>query len=469
MIDKRKIFSNLLTLSVSEFMNKGVIFFTSMYLMRTIMPEGNGVLAFSASFFSFFVLFVILAFNTVGTREIAKAPDMIKEYTDTIISTRIVLSVVVFLIYIGILWSIDISVEKRIVTLIAGFALFANAINLDWVFQGMEKMKVLAFRQVLTSIGTLTGFLLFVHSREDIYLAAAISTGSNLINVAWLFVYYVRTQFKFRFQIDKELLKLILKSAIPLSIFTFSVTMLNQANIMIMEYYKLPSSDQGLFNSAFKIIQFAIIPSGVIQMAFYPLLSRSQVYEERKSIFEKYSALNLLLGSWITLIIFLIPEFVINSTVGLKYAAAIPLLKIYIFSAVFMYINTSLTPVLIAWSFEKKVMYAITIGSIFSLIANFLLINYLGVNGAVYASIIGELAIAICLNIAIYSVIQKTVFSIMLKTGLVAIISGAVGYYLRCLEIHSIITGIITTLVFLILAMQFKIIKTTDLKGIIKR
>ena len=440
-----------------------------MYLMRTILPEGNGVLAFSTSFFSFFVLFVVLAFNTVGTREIAKAPKKIKEYTDTIISARLLLSLVVFIMYIGILWSIDISYEKRIVTVISGFALFANAINLDWVFQGMEKMKVLAFRQVLTSIGTLTGFLLFVHSRDDIYLAAAISTGSNLINVAWLFIYYVRTQFKFRFQIDKELLRLILKSAIPLSVFTFSVTMLNQANIMIMEYYKLPSSDQGLFNSAFKIIQFAIIPSGVIQMAFYPLLSRSQSIDERKTIFEKYSTLNLLLGSWITLIIFLIPEFVINSTVGLKYAAAIPLLKIYIFSAVFMYINTSLTPVLIAWSFEKKVMYAITIGSIFSLIANFILIYYLGVHGAVYASIIGELAIAVCLNIAMYSVIRKTVFSILIRTVLISLLSGAVGYFALYLQFHSIITGIITTLAFFIFALQFKIIRITDLKGIIKR
>lgn len=469
MVDKRKIISNLITLSFSEFINKGVIFFTSMYLMRTILPEGNGILAFSTSFFSFFVLFVVLAFNTVGTREIAKAPDKIKEYTDTIISTRVILSVVVFLIYVGILWSIDIGIEKRIVTFIVGFALFANAINLDWVFQGMEKMKVLAFRQVLTSIATLIGFLIFVHSRDDLYLAAVISTGSNLINVSWLFVYYVRTEFKFRFHIDKELLKLILKSAIPLSIFTFSVTMLNQANIMIMEYYKLSTDQIGIFNSAFKIIQFSVIPSAVIQMAFYPLLSRSQTLEERKLIFGKYLTLNLLIGAWITLIIFLIPEFVISSTVGLKYAAAVPLLKIYILSAIFMYLNTSLTPALIAWSFEKKVMYAIAIGSILSLIANFSLIYYLGVEGAVYASIIGEFAIAICLNIAIYSVIQETVFSIMLKTGLVAIISGAVGYFATYLQIHSIITGIITTLAFFILALQFKIIKATDLKGIIKR
>lgn len=134
-----------------------------------------------------------------------------------------------------------------------------------------------------------------------------------------------------------------------------------------------------------------------------------------------------------------------------------------------MYINTSLTPVLIAWSFEKKVMYAITIGSIFSLIANFILIYYLGVHGAVYASIIGELAIAVCLNIAMYSVIRKTVFSILIRTVLISLLSGAVGYFALYLQFHSIITGIITTLAFFIFALQFKIIRITDLKGIIKR
>ena len=197
MPDKRKIFQNIITLFFSEFANKGIIFFTAIYMLRTIQPAGNGIMAFSSSYFSFFLLFVVFAFNTVGTREIAKDQTLIKEYADTIITTRILLAVVVYAVYAGVLCAMDISTEKRIVTLIAGIALFANAINLDWVFQGIQNMKVLAVRQVLTSLGTFVGYLIFVHSINDLYTAAAISSGSNLVNVFWLFAYYQKKKYIF--------------------------------------------------------------------------------------------------------------------------------------------------------------------------------------------------------------------------------------------------------------------------------
>ncbi len=469
MIDKRKIFSNLISLSFSEIVNKGIIFFTAMYLMRTIMPEGNGVLAFAGSYLSFFTMFVILAFNTVGTREIAKAPSLIKEYTDTIITTRFILSVIVFAVYALLLYSLNISAEKKLVTLITGLALFASAINLDWVFQGIEKMKVLALRQVLTSFFTLIGYLLLVHSRTDIYAASIIIAVSNLINVSWLFVYYIRTEQKFNFKINTVLLKSILKSAIPLSVFIFSVTVLNQASVMIMEYFKLSTDQIGIFNSAFKIVQFTIIPSTVVQMAFYPVLSRSTDITERKRIFSTYSNLNIVFGAWITLLIFLMPEIIIRITVGMQYSDAIPLLRMYIVAAFFMYVNTSLTPVLIAWSYEKKVMYSMLIGCIVSFIGNIWMISNYGVSGAVYASILGEFTIGIMLSISLYHAVKIHLFKQLFSTILITICTGSIGYILLHYGIHSIISGIITTLVFFGLALQFKIIKTTDLKGIIKR
>lgn len=440
-----------------------------MYLMRTIMPEGNGVLAFAGSYLSFFTMFVILAFNTVGTREIAKAPNLLKEYTDTIITTRFLLSIIVYAIYSILLYSLGISEEKKLVTLITGLALFASAINLDWVFQGIEKMKVLAIRQVLTSSFTLIGYLLLVHSRSDIYAASIIIAVSNLANVSWLFVYYIRTEHKFNFRINPILLKSILNSAIPLSVFIFSVTVLNQASVMIMEFYDLSTDQIGIFNSAFKIVQFAIIPSTVVQMAFYPVLSRSTELSERKRIFSTYSNLNIVFGAWIALLIFLMPEMVIQLTVGLKYASAIPLLRMYIVAAFLMYVNTSLTPVLIAWNFEKKVMYSMLIGCIFSFIGNIWMISSYGVTGAVYASILGEFTIGIMLSISLYQAVKIHLFKQLFLTILISILSASIGYIMIYLGIHSIITGIITTLVFFILALQFKIIRITDLKGIIKR
>lgn len=469
MPDKRKIFQNIVTLFFSEFANKGIIFFTAIYMLRTIQPAGNGIMAFSSSYFSFFLLFVVFAFNTVGTREIAKNQKLIKEYADTIITTRILLAVVVYAIYAAVLFAMNIAPEKRIVTLIAGVALFANAINLDWVFQGIQNMKVLAVRQVLTSLGTFVGYILFVHSINDLYTAAAISSGSNLVNVFWLFAYYQKKQCKYTFIIEKPLLVKILKSAIPLSIYTFAVTMLNQANVIIMENYHIAAAQVGIFNSCYKIEQFAIIPSAVVQVAFYPVMSCIVDRDERIHVFRKYATLNLLGGFIATCLIFTLPDFVIGIVAGPNYMSAVPILRIYIFSAVLAYINTSVSPVLIAWNQEKRVMYAILVGSTLSIIANFILIKSNGITGAAYATIIGEFSISCCLSVALFQVLHITLLPTIFHTGISAIAAGIFGALMVKYGVHPVVNLFAMTAVFTGTAFLFKTVTISDFKGLIKR
>ncbi len=468
MPDKKKIFKNIISLTFSEFFNKGIVFFSTMYLMRTILPEGTGIIAFANSYFSYFLLFVVLAFNTVGTREIAKFPNRIKEYTDTITSTRLILACIIFLIYSLVIFSINDTLETQIVTFIFGFQLFANAINMDWVFQGIERMEVLAIRQVFTSIVTFIGYLLLVHSRADIYMAVIISSSSILLNVILLFIYYVRSIAKYTFKIDWALLKDILRSALPLTIYAFSVTVLNQTNNIILKFYADDYS-VGILNAAFRITQFAIIPSTIIQMAFYPVLSRSTDLDERKRIFKKFTTSNMMFGSIITVCLFVFSNLFIGIIYGAKYAESSDILQILSFTSIFVFISTSMTPTLIAWKEEKKVMYAISIGSAISLISNFVLIPIYGKYGAAASNLIGEFAISIGLTFAIYKVIKTIVIKELLSFVAIAVISGLVGYYLKEIGINQILALIITFILFVSVSILTKLIDLNDFKGLIKR
>ena len=468
MTDKKKIFKNLISLTFSEFFNKGIIFFSTMYLMRTIQPDGNGVIAFANSYLCYFLLFVVLAFNTVGTREIAKFPDKIKQYTDTITTTRLLLAVIIFAIYCLVLFNVESSRETQIVTFILGFQLFANAINMDWVFQGLEKMEILAIRQVFTSTITFIGYLVFVHTRQDIYLAVIISSGSIMLNVILLFIYYIRSISKFNFSINWVLLKDILKSALPLTIYAFSVTVLNQTNNIILKFYADDYS-VGILNAAFKVTQFALIPSIIIQMAFYPVLSRSINIDERKRIFKKFSTANIMFGAIITMALFIFSDLFIKTIYGAKYIESGSVLQTLAFTSIFVFISTSITPTLIAWQQEKKVMYAISIGSAFSLISNFILIPIYGKYGAAASNLIGEIAISIALSIAMFNVIKTVLLKEIIFFSIIAFIAGFVGYYLKEFGINQILTLVITLILFIIMTLFSKLIDLKDFKGLIKR
>jgi O-antigen/teichoic acid export membrane protein len=468
MTDKKKIFKNIISLTFSEFFNKGIVFFSTMYLMRTILPEGNGVIAFANSYLCYFLLFVVLAFNTVGTREIAKFPQKIKEYTDTITTTRLILACIMFLIYSLVIFSINDTRETQLVTFIIGFQLFANAINMDWVFQGIEKMEILAIRQVFTSSVTFIGYILLVHSKADIYTAVIISSGSILLNVILLFIYYVRSIAKYTFKIDFVLLKDILKSALPLTIYIFSVTVLNQTNNIVLKFYADDYS-VGILNAAFKITQFAIIPSSIIQMAFYPVLSRSTNIDERKKIYKKFSTSNIMFGSIITVCLFVFSDIFIKMIYGIKYQDAGSVLQILAFTSIFVFISTSITPTLIAWKEEKKVMYAISIGSAISLICNFVLIPRYGKYGAATSNVIGEIAISIGLTLAMYKVLKTAMFKELISFLIIAVISGLCGYYLKEMGLNQIVSLGITLILFLTMSLATKLIDLNDFRGLIKK
>lgn len=468
MTDKKKIFKNLISLTFSEFFNKGIVFFSTMYLLRTILPDGNGIITAANSYLCFFSLVVVLAFNTVGTREIAKFPEKIKQYTDTITTTRVILSIIVFAIFSVFIYNTTYTYEAKLVTFIVGFQLFANAINMDWVFQGIERMEILAMRQVFTSSLTFVGYLLFVHSRADIYIAVIISSGSILLNVIMLFIYYVRSINKFNFKIDRELLKDILKSALPLTIYAFSVTVLNQTNNLILLNYDNDYS-VGILNAAFRITQFAIIPSSIIQMAFYPMLSRTFDYNDRRKIFKKFTTANIMFGTIFTIIMFIYPELIVNTIYGDKYIESGKVLQYICFSTFFVFISSSITPTLIAWKEEKKVMYAISIGSALSLLSNFILIPIYGKYGAALSNVIGEITITIGLMTAMYLTIKTIVFKGLIGFIIIGIISGLSGYFLKSIGLNQILCIAVTFIMFFSLTLISKLIDLNDFRGIIKK
>ncbi len=468
MYDKKKILKNIATLSVSELVNKGIVLITTLYLMRVVTPNGYGVISFGDSFSSFFLILVVLAFYQIGSREIAKKDYDISKIVNTIITSRLILAVFTSILYLLILNFINISPEKKTVSYIYMIILFTNALNLDWAFQGMEKMGVMATRQVLTSSLTLIGYLIFVKSRADVIPATLITTLSAFLNVILLLIYYHKKEFKFRLQIDKEVLKVVMKSLLPLTIYILAATLLNKANILIMEYYKVSAYDIGIFGGAFKFITFGVVPSNIIQMSFFQLLARTREKEERLVVYNKFFTLNILVGCFIFMIMYLSPEII---TLALKkeFSASIPLFQIYVISGIIMYMNTSVTPALIAWNYEKKVMQATIIGSIISLAANFILIQQYGNYGAVYASIIGEATIFILYAMTLFQIIQYNFIKSILKVFFVLGISVSVGLLLKNFGLNVFIVIIIVSIIYYLTSLSIKLIDRNELKNIIKR
>jgi PST family polysaccharide transporter len=241
---------------------------------------------------------------------------------------------------------------------------------LDWYYQGIEKMEVLAIRQLVTGVVNLIGVMVLVHQPEDVIIALLINSAAAIINAIWMIMYYFKTVEKIKFSFDVPLWKKLIKPAIPITFSNFFVTLLNTFNILILGIYFTDASLAGQYNAAFKIMVFAILPTAIIQGAFFPVLSKTYGTDDFLKVAKKYSVLIFLAGAIISAGFYTFSEFIIITAFSAEYKMAIDIMKILMLTSFIVYLNTSLSPQLIAIKKEKSMMYAMGIGAVISVVLN---------------------------------------------------------------------------------------------------
>lgn len=183
------------------------------------MPDNFGIIGIANSLVVYLILFSNLGFNTLGSRDIASDRSLIPKYVNNISTARFILAIFAFLIFVAIVLLLNKSVETKIVYLVAVLSIFSNALMLDWVFLGIERINVLAVRQVLTSLLNLAGIYIFIHSQSDTVLAMSIFTGVTFINALWIMILYMKEFGRISFELDFSFLKTLVKPTFQIAFY----------------------------------------------------------------------------------------------------------------------------------------------------------------------------------------------------------------------------------------------------------
>ena len=460
----RVILKNLFSLSIAEIANKGILFISTAYLARVILPEGFGVISFANSFLVFFSILVNLGFSIVGSREIAKDLNKIKKYANQITSVRLILAVVSSLLLILIAGFIDKPLTVKIVIIISGVNLYSQAFLMDWVYQGNERMEFPALRQLITSLLSLIGLVIFVHTQNDVIMAMIITVASAFINSVWMLMLYLKMYGKITFGFDKEFIRELLKSSLPITFSNFFITIYNFMNILMLGFMK-SDAETGIYTAAFKFVALVITPSAIIQNAFFPLLSRTENPEDRHRIFRIYGNLMFIIGSILSLLVLTFSGFFIQTAYGSKYIPSIPVLNILMITVLLMFMNTIFYPALVSWKKEKIVMYAIATGGIINIILNIILIPAYGAMGAAWSTVFSELGVLVGLVFITKRLIGKLFMKEKVIILILSMLSCCIGYILlNYLFVNTVISGLIAFIIFVALILLFKIVKISDVR-----
>lgn len=465
MIAAKKILKNLFSLSAAQIISKIIGLFTTAYLARVIRPQGFGMIGFAAAFVSYFSLMVNLGFDTLGVRETARNKDNIVKYVNNTITIRLLMATIGYALLAGVVSVLDKPLLVKNILYITGLGLFASAFFLNWVFQGIERMEIIAICQIFTSLLSLAGILLLVHNPDDVLWAVTAIVVSNAVNTFLMCAIYIKSFGKISLSFDAAIWKKMFAAALPMGFSAFMIAIYYNMDMVMLGFMRT-ETEVGYYSAAYKVLLLSLIPAGIILNVFFPQLSIANGnFSRMKFLMQKYSAAMFIVGAFLSVMGIAFADQIVNIIFGYGFRQSIFLLQILMIDTIFVYVNMTYGNPLLAWDRETFYMYAIMAGGFGNVILNLLLIPHYGATGAAIATVLSEVIVLGGVSHFHFKVSQSLYLVILIKILAIALISLMIAHLMRSFGIDFIITSFSTVFGFCCFNLIFRTVNLRELKS----
>ena len=363
------------------------------HVTRTLGADGYGVLGFGLALYGFFALAARLGLDTLAIRELARDHGRARELAADVTSLQLALALAAAAAYALVVASLDRPLAERAALWAIGLPLLVQPFALDWVYQGVERMGVLAVRNVAASALQLLAALALVRSPDDLLWAAAIQGMALAVVSGALWVAFRRDFGRVSLRVDVGAWRALLRPALPIA----------ASALMILIYYSLDKlmlsglrGDRavGLYEAAYRWVMVALVPATIFVQAFFPALSAAQ--GRRTAMADQaraFARVNLGVGLPVSLGGALLAGPLVVLLAGAEFAPAGPVLTLLMANVGVVYLNLALGQPLLAWDLQAPYFWAVGGGALANVVLNVLLIPPLGAMGAAWATLGAEIAV----------------------------------------------------------------------------
>ena len=397
MSEAKRMARNAGLLSAARVVSLGLNFVVWIRIARVLSPEGYGEIGFGLALVSYFVLVVALGIDAVGTREVARDLGRFSDWVADVTSLRLALAVGAVGLYGAVLVLLPHALPYKVVLAALGAQIVARATKLDWAFVAVERVGVIAVREIVTSVLLLAGVLAFVRQPSDVIVAAIVVGAVPLLATAVDWAVYWRDYGRVRLRGRRENWRAVLRPALPLAASALMIEIYTNMDRLMLEAYR-PTSDVGLYTAAYKVATFGLLPTAIIYAVLFPALSaalgdpaamRSRARDYARALFA--------FGAPVTLAAPLLAGPVIEFLYGAPYLPASPALVLLLANVGVMHLNMSIGMPLMAWNFQTPYMWTVVAGAVANVILNVLLIPPYGLEGAASATLASEAVVFVAL------------------------------------------------------------------------
>jgi polysaccharide transporter, PST family len=384
--DKKALLSNFFSLSVLQGVNMLLPLITLPYLVRVLGVEGFGLVNFALSIIMFFAIFVSFGFELSATREIStnkNDPSKVSEIFSSVMIIKIIMTILSFIVLLILINTVNVlTIHSELYYATFGIVI-GNAMFPIWFFQGMEKMKYIAYINISsTSFFTILIFVFVESSADILYVPILNSFGFIVGGLVSLFIVYKQFNINFYFP-RKEILVHYLKD----SNHYFLSRVANNGS----RYYSIAligvffgNTIVGFYTMAEKLYYAFMGLAGVISQTIYPYMSRTK----NKLFIRKIIAVSIFTSAILLIPIMIFSEELIRAVFGLQEEVLTQIFTIMFSGSIFGVVSILIGyPVLAAFGYKKyannSLIYAAIVFAFYITIATYIFGDILITSSAV--------------------------------------------------------------------------------------
>ena len=275
-IFRNSVFRNALSLYGMQAANYILPWFTFPYTLRVLGAEKFGLISFAASLITYFQAVTEYGFNLTATREISihrDDPVKLSQIFSATLYAKTILMVGSFFVLMVVVFAVPRFRAEAPLFSISFMLVVANVVFPVWLFQGIEKMENITYREIGARLLGLAPTFLLVRRRSDYVIAAGIYSGSMLLAGAISYLGFSRVTTARLVWVSWRDIRRTFAEGWNIFLSTAAITIYTRSNTFILGLFASPT-EVGYFSAAQRLIEAARSLVYPITAATYPHISR---------------------------------------------------------------------------------------------------------------------------------------------------------------------------------------------------
>lgn len=361
------------------------------YVTRIFTSEALGNYIFYNSIVSYFSLFAMLGIGVYGTKQIAAASDVSSTFWN-IYAIQFIASILAIAVYLIVAFSIP--QMSGVIPLIVGITLFANMMDISWLFSGKEDFKKITIRNIVVRVIGVISIFTFVKSSDDLYLYVFLIVIFDFLGqfVMWVPAKKFIKRPSFNAKVIKKNLHPIVLLFLPQVAISLYVV-LDRTLLGLLGSY----SDVGIYEQGQKLISILLKVVSSLGVVMLPrvanLLSERRDKEAQNMVKFSFILYNLIIFPMIFGLI-AVNEVFVKLFLGQNFQDVKYVLYVIVFNIMFVgWTNILGYQVLVVRNKNKEFMLSTTIPAFVSVAVNIAVIPFFGYIGASITSVVVEILV----------------------------------------------------------------------------